>query len=885
MQEFESLDLDQLLALESSETLLITVNNRYARRLLAQLSVRVDRAQGSLAIPAIMPLSAWLRQISDVLCFVPNFVPASHELDAFTSRQLWQQVITECEEEGYLLNIPQAARSAVEADYLLDEWKIQVLEAEHTADYEHFLQWRLAYRDALVRLDLDDSNTSIERIVAALETGAFVPDCRNLVLMGFHEYSPRLRAMLLAAQKQGVQLYQFQVQEPEANHVYCHAAFDTEQEWRQAVQWAREHLDADPKCHVAIVAPSLETQVPLVHRLMHQALSVEGRLIHNYNVAAARPLAQWPYARSALAWMKALAVLSTQGIAEPELLAQALLQGLCAGGQAEAGGRAAIDVGWRQQQELGVSAARFQQALNEHAPLLARAWEQAYELMRQAPKQQDCLAWAHHWRQALDLLGFPGSEAVDSAGYQTLEALQQAVQQLAAQAPALGALTVMAFQHLFATKLQDMPFQPQRAANARLDVLGFLEAEGGRWDAVWVVGLSDAVLPAVVRPNALLPAVALRRANAPRATPERELAWARLIMQSLLRSADTVWLSYPQTEGEQQLRPSPLIAHHERRQYLMRQMNEMDAAKVEMEYFDDHLGPALTANEPISGGVAVLEAQARNPLWAFVRYRLHARELAVYATLADMNSRGLFLHNLLERLWDELPDQQSLQHAFAQGHLDVLVQHALEHAAQQELAHYSERLQALEVQRARLITDAYVQLELSRPCFSIAQREQQHEWRYEALRLRMRLDRLDRLPEGDVILIDYKTGSGDFRLKQEWLRERPINLQLPFYAMLLQDAGLDVVALALCRLHARSVEYAGMGQEDLDFPGLQELPPEQSWSALLQAWRVAIHSLAREFVTGNAINQTATPNDLLYCDVLPFLRLYDEQEEQHEAAQ
>ncbi|MCX5591504.1 PD-(D/E)XK nuclease family protein [Alcaligenes endophyticus] len=884
MQEFEPLNLDDLLSFESNSTLVITVNNRYARRLLGQLSMRVERTQSSLTIPAIVPFGAWLRQISDQLCFVAGYEPAAHEVDNFTSHLLWQQAIRACEEDGYFLDIAQAARSAAEADRLQDEWKIRVLPPEHTADYEHFLQWRSAYRQQLQQLDLDDANTSIERVLTAIRHKAFALDFKRLVVLGFHEFSPRFTDLLEAIQAQGVQIYRLIVPEPIASHVYCHSAIDTHDEWHQAASWARQLLDADPDAKVAIVAPSLETQIPLVHRVMRKALSDQGQSVHAYNVAAARPLAEWPFARAALSWVKVLAVLATERHAEPSVLASALLQGLCAGGQAEAGGRALIDVIWRERQELSITAERFQQALYEHAPILAQAWEQAYALTVQAPRLQDSMAWAQHWRKALEILGFPGNVALDSAGFQTLEALQHALQQLAAQAPAWGAISVQYAQQLFSLKLRETPFQPQRAAQARLDVLGFLEAEGGRWDAVWVLGLSDAVLPAVVRPNPLLPAPAQRRMQAPRATPERELAWARLIMHSLLRSADTVWLSYPQSEGEQLLRPSPLIASYPRHHFEPSRATQAIPA-VQVEWYHDEQGPALTSQERTAGGVAVIEAQARNPLWAFVRYRLHARQLPAYATLADMNSRGLFLHHLLELLCVALPDQQALQHALSQGRLPSILGQVTQEAAQAQLGDYGAVLQALEIERAQAILANYVELELHREPYSVAGIEQQHTWQYEALQLRLRLDRLDRLEDGSCVLIDYKTGSGDFRLKQEWLRPRPINLQLPFYAVVLQEQGQNVVAASLARLHARQVELVGMGVEGLVLTGLIDWPDGHSWGALLNSWRQAIHQLAHEFNIGVASNQSVNTDDLRYCDVLPFLRLHDEREDQDEATQ
>src|SRR5690606_14249038 len=104
------------------------------------------------------------------------------------------------------------------------------------------------------------------------------------------------------------------------------------------------------------------------------------------------------------------------------------------------------------------------------------------------------------------------------------------------------------------------PFQPQRDPAARLDVQGFLEAEGGQWAGVWILGLTDEVLPSAPKPNPLLPLSALKRANAPRATPERELHWARTMFNSLLCPAPSVWVSHALLEGERQLPASPLTA-------------------------------------------------------------------------------------------------------------------------------------------------------------------------------------------------------------------------------------------------------------------------------------------------------------------------------------
>src|SRR5690606_3031376 len=224
-----------------------------------------------------------------------------------------------------------------------------------------------------------------------------------------------------------------------------------------------------------------------------------------YNVAAARSLADWPVVAAALAWLQALFTLATRGQAEPALLGQALRLGACQAEQSEAGGRARIDKAWRDNRVTQVSRTEFADMLSFHTPGLALAWNRAMDRFAAVSSgAQGVDTWASIMRQCLEALGFPGTSMLDSAQFQTLEALEALLLQLAQQAPVLGRVSPLKAQSTLARMARENLFQPQRDPRSRLDVLGFLEAEGGRWDAVWVLGLTDDILPAAVKPNPLI---------------------------------------------------------------------------------------------------------------------------------------------------------------------------------------------------------------------------------------------------------------------------------------------------------------------------------------------------------------------------------------------
>ncbi|TAL77205.1 MAG: hypothetical protein EPN76_08780 [Burkholderiaceae bacterium] len=876
--EPEQVSLNDLAGLPSMATLVLTVNNRHARRILADLSAMLDAQRQVMALPDIMPVSAWLRQAGDQWSFASDNGLAAHTVDAFGALSLWRQVIIEAETDHALLDVGNAASLAQEADRLLSEWQLEVPPALQTDEYRRFMVWRKAYRQRLHDMDAEDGVLGFERVYQAIVDGKLHFDFQNLVLVGFNEYSPRLRGVIDALRAQGVAIFALQPSQVDAAQVERVQAADPDTEWRLAARWAQSCLRANPEGRYAIVAARLENDVALAHRVLREALGADGTApAVPYNIAVARPLADWPLVRAALCWLRVLRAFLLHGRCEPSLAGAALLSGGCAAHVVEAPGRATLDARWRRDAVISITEQYFEKQLAQWAPRLAQAWKECLALGK-GWNNVSLDVWVVRWRLLLQQLGFPGEAVLDSHAYQVVEALDRTLDRLGRQAAVLGSGDLRYAMSLLERLVRETPFQPQRDPSARLDVQGFLEAEGGHWDGVWILGLTDDVFPAAAKPNPLIPLAALRQANAPRATPERELQWAQALYQALLRCAPRVSVSHALLDGERELRPSPCI---EDLAAAPAAALSRPAASCELERVTDDSGPALLEGEDIRGGIAVIDTQARNPLWAFVKYRLGARQLDDYAVLSDQNARGLFLHGAMETLWHGIPDQATLRRHRDTGHLDELVDQAIRHAASEHLCDYSPALRDLEVERAGEVLGNWLELELARAPFAVEAVERSFPWSYGSLHLTLRLDRIDRLEDERLAVIDYKTGLGKLDPENHWTRRRPIELQLPFYASLLTKENAQVGALALARLHARVIEVKGLADGDCGFEGLAN--PEdwpgfagQSWEQVLAQWRAAISGLAQEFVDGVAVNRNLRADDIKYCDVLPFLRLNEE---------
>jgi len=881
LQTLPTLPYAELAALPAQGSLVLTVNNRLARQLIADRARDLGPQRQAAELPRILPLSAWLAEAADALTFRGDTLVAARRLDAFATQYLWAETIAACETEHPLLDVSLAARLAADADQQIDEWQLHVPTSEETAEYRRFCVWRAAYRARLAELDAADANLGYGAVLAALAAG-LVPVPARVVLAGFGEVSPRLKQLVDGFLQHGASCHRLGDRDSPSAQAQRRVADDHYAEWQAAADWAAQRLRDDPHGRYAIVAATLEDDAPLARRLLSKTLTDGNGQALAFNVAVGRPLAEWSATRAALCWLRALAAFDVAEPCSVRVLGQALLAGHCAGEISDNGAHAALDVQWRRRQHTALSHAAWLQAL---APCshLAQAWLQARQHWQDGAPRMGADGWAARMRAALSALGFPGERPLDSAAYQVCEAIDALLVRYTGLAVAANDLDSEQAVCLLDRLAQGSPFQPQRDPLARLDVLGLLEAEGGHWAGVWVLGLNDEALPASPRPNPLLPLSVLREAGAPRATPERERLWAAELYASLCRCAPELIVSHAATEGERALRPAPLIAALP--EALWQAPAPPSVVAAPLEECDDAQGLPLSGERPSSGGLDVLETQSRNPLWAYVRHRLGARGLDDYADAATLSARGSFLHTALELLWAMLPDQDSLHAAQSSGRLPALRDQVVAQAADAELSSWPTALRELECQRARDVLAVWLDREAQRTPFAIEAVEREVGWQRGALTLRLRLDRLDRLADDRILVIDYKTGSRLLNPVSDWTRERPVSLQLPFYASVLgASQGHTVSGLVLAQIHARAADTVGVSEGDVGIEKIADYAQwfafaGLSWGDVLARWQTAIESLAEEYIAGVAHNISLRRNDLQYCDALPFLRLEDNDDD------
>jgi RecB family exonuclease len=145
------------------------------------------------------------------------------------------------------------------------------------------------------------------------------------------------------------------------------------------------------------------------------------------------------------------------------------------------------------------------------------------------------------------------------------------------------------------------------------------------------------------------------------------------------------------------------------------------------------------------------------------------------------------------------------------------------------------------------LVHALCELEAGRAPFTVLEREARHAIDCSGVTLQVRIDRIDRLPDGTLALIDYKTGEPK---KEDWLGARPSQPQLLVYLRAMEEG--TVAALANAHVTAEGATFRGVADTGGRLPRVAGLAGD-AWPRQVRTWRRLVEQAVGDFVEGRAL--------------------------------
>jgi probable DNA repair protein len=831
--------------------LVVTASDRAARALAAAFH-RARRAEGLAAWPAPSILdwksfvcTAWEELVSD----------ARLALNPAQEKALWVEIAGRDRSLATLLEGPRhrVAALAMEAHELLCSYAPRFLRPATRVAWQQdaaaFSGW-LGGFDEVCRAEslISPSRLPHELIPRLQADRAARPP---LLLVGFDRILPAQRSLFGAWGE-----WREAVQNAPAAAVHFHAANDAQAELAACATWCGRQLTANPSARLLIVTQAASVRRGEIERAFLQPAGPKAAFEFSLGI----PLGQVALARTAhllLHWLDG-------ELAEHEL-DWLLSTGYAAANPQES---AALQAYVRVLRRRSLERTQWTLAafLGERcaSEFLPASWVERITAAQRllegfALRPQSPLDWTELVPRLLDELRFAAAHPLTSAEFQAQHRWQQAVESCGSLGFDGRRIGWRDFLSQLDRALDETLFAPE-SRNAPIQIAGPAESAGLAADAVWFLGADEDAWPQNGATHPLLPVEVQREAGMPHATPQHDWDLATAITHRILASAAEVHFSYAKQNESAETRPSRLIVQLAGpAQGLSPELVASPIPDPLTISFEDYSRIPFSPGK-VRGGADVLTAQSQCPFKAFATVRLAAQDWKPAEAGLTPSQRGKLLHAVLHAVWAGPPsgirthaDLKFLtsQEAFVADH----VQRAL---AQQLKPHQRElmphrHLELEELRLTKLVTE-WLEYEASRVEFEVAETELQRTVHINGLTLDLRIDRIDRLNDGSLLVIDYK--SGDVSPKC-WELPRPDDVQLPLYAGFALKPEEVLGGLVFAKVRPGDQEFAGQLFDPTTTlfagpKGISSLVKKTLTLDQLLGWRDCIEQLAKDFLAGRA---------------------------------
>lgn len=882
------------------DILILCPTARLVRSIQADIAHKqLQLGQNQWQSAPVHTLSQWLNDITEENLLTGQIAEQSPPLalSLFNEQLLWEEVITQSLKKnafGDLFDVSGLASAAIEANRYVIAWNLHVPREHQAEESRQFSQWQRAFQQRCSQLNVLENVRYMDWQLNCLAQSTHKLPAR-IEFAGFDQTAPQEQHLSEILTNHNIEVAEYvttHAKPAQAQHVCLE---NQEAECRAAVAWTKLNLDKNPNAKLAIVAPQLsEIRNQLADLLddvfyptsLRPGLADSARC---YNFSLGSPLAQQPVIQAAL---NLLRLFSSYQLQQADVSSM-LLSPFWSATQQEADARALLDAKMREKLPLQFTLSRlveFAKKQHENGLAIPHLLADMNAAAAISTKRATPSQWTQTLQSLLSALNWPGGRNLTSLEYQAINAWQKALQQLK-KLDVLGkSLSASEVTQLVQQICTEQVFQAESEGEPSIQVLGVMESLSAPVDAMWVMGMNDHIWPLPARPNPLLPAFIQRAASVPNADNSVQAAFATTIHKRLLHSAKSIIFSSSKTEGESQLRASPM----------MKNITQKDIASIEamplaetlaerlshqsnadLEHIDDHLAPAIQTGEHVSGGTGLLKAQAICPAWAFYQYRLGAKALKTPSNGLDSMERGSLVHGVLERFWRNrhFSDLRDMSETELSQALNKAVHNALrDFAAESNIA--STIILELEHERLHKLIGDWLQFEKERGiAFNIVECEAEKKVHICGIEVTLKIDRIHQLENDGIEFIDYKTGQKPE--VKSWGEDRITEPQLPIYAAFYIESITKVSGVHFGMVKAAEHAFSGVTESNFEVEKEKRKPTFtqnfSDWQALLEHWKTSIEAIALEIKNGESAVKFSDENDLMYCEVTPLLRLPERQ--------
>lgn len=824
--------------LESGNTLIITPNRRIAEWAKSKQDDRKKKLNlGAWRPTEIIPMSRFFEKIwRELEVQIPE--DPARLLQETQMKHIWRSII---DGSQYKQLQDKLLTPVLEAWRLICHYKIEnsILEnyLEHP-DQIIFDEWLKCYQATCQEQQWIDPYTLPTHLLHHASNVVKWLDGKTIHLYGFIDFPPLYQRFFQELQTRGIHCQHIAAEKIEET---CHVKRifkDTEDELDRMLEWCATSWT--PTTQIACIVPTLNQDKQMLQRRLSRKLSPE-----HFNIANPQSLFDYPLIEETLLllkWQHKPLKLST--------IERLLRSFLFNWSQFSPEGLFTIGEKLRQQKLFECSYINF--------AMLASSSDIKLPFAAASHEPQPLAVWGKTFARFLTQFGW-ASQSMNAIEMDLIQKWHTVIETLQRIDPLHKAVEIDSALHLLEMLLKETVYESNVNHHAPVQILGHLEAGGLTFDSIWISNMTESQWPTPLNPNPFLATRLQRHLKIPNADPGHTLIFYQRLFDQLHHSAKQVIYSLSEFSGDVPQAESHFIAA------LTCQLPEVTQPSwlnIACEYYQDDFGHAYPSKR-LRGGAHGLMLQAECPFKGYARLQLTCDPLEIDDPYINFLIRGQLFHELMARVWQAEPKQDSLKSKQATlkpllvAHLDEIIKNfSLED-------NFPPRLLSLEKSRVTSLALEWLEVnDLTRPPFEVREVEAEKHIEIDGIQIYFRIDRIDTLPSGDRLIIDYKTGLPQLT---KTISTPLLDPQLPLYLIATKAQGF---AFAVAR--HKETNLKGIAKNDW---GLKGIKVAESWDALLEIWQKEISRLIREIKAGFAKASPASSDACQFCELDTICRI------------
>ena len=801
------LDLSNI---QASDTIIVA-NNRQA----LAFKLTIINQLGAIKMPKIYSYPAFIKKAWSQL----NPQGSCRLLSDLELKALLCEIIS----ESTLKNPSMLANEAMKCYRLI---KTHFIDVSKIANHQNsasalFIDWLASLKKVKNQSQLIDSTDLFSRILPALEG---TTQAGNYYHYGIKKPTPEQGKLFNVLQSQT-----FELTKTDAN-IQTLSYETIEAELQSIAEWSKKRNTEKPNEQIAIVIPNLGELQNKICSIFDEVFQTHGKETQAkpYNISLGSSLSSYPLIRQLFKIIN-LSNELISGVVELETLIQVIPSPYIKGAHAEANNRALFI-----NRLLSLSKSRFSvkrlMSLMTQCPILLEQINTFTQI--KSPKQATLEQWLDILYQLLDAWSFGTDRALSSSEYQLFEKFQKESLILNQSSETNKKVSINNCIERLRNHFDSVIFQP-KAGDANIHILGVLEAEGLDFDAVWIAGMTSDFLPGAVKFPLFIPGGICTEFHLPLSSFEIVQKNAISTLHELKTLSDNIRFSYAKvSDGREQI-ATPLLSFEPSTDNAP--VTQQEQAIITLE---DNSAPSLESTT-IKQGVQTLQDQMSCPFKGFVR-RLKIQAFESDHLGFDRAEQGVLIHKILETLFSEISSSSDLK-ALSDYALERLIEVHTTKAIGKTKQHY----QVVEQERIMRVIAQYINLEKQRSNFEVLVTESVVDVCIEGLKFTTKLDRMDLLPNGDKVIIDYKTGQSTLaQITGETIEQA----QLPIYAI-----SNEVSGVAFAQINASECVFKAISKDRECLPVSKQARSRMpDWDEQLSNWKTLLSEASIDFQQGVA---------------------------------